>query len=407
MTSLRPILAIAFVAMALTARPAAAVDPQSFEIVERGRDLATIADCAACHTKPGAKPFAGGVALQTPFGTLLGSNITPDREAGIGAWTDDEFVAALHEGRGRGGVRLFPAMPYPAYTKMTRQDALAIRAYLNTIDPVAEKVEANQLPFPLSIRFNMAVWNAVNFTPGRLEGDPSKSAEWNHGRYIVDALGHCGTCHTAKTVLGADKGSAYLEGGVLQGRFAPNITANPRKGIGRWSPEQIVAYLKTGANDFAIASGPMAEEVSHSSSKMKDEDLKAIAIYLKTVGSDQDTPPPALAASDRRMVVGQAIYKDSCAGCHTDAGTGSPRLFARLAGSHAVQSDDPTTLIRVVLSGSQGVYTTSAPTSPAMPSFAWRLDDAQVAAVVTYIRNSWDNAASPIAPDQVATLRKD
>jgi mono/diheme cytochrome c family protein len=390
---------------ALVITRAAAADLKSFETVARGHYLAVVADCAACHTKPGGKPFAGGVALKTPFGTLVGPNITPDREAGIGAWTDDEFVASLHDGRGRGGIRLFPAMPYPAYTKMTREDALAIRAYLQTIDPVPDKVEPDQLPFPLSIRFNMAVWNALNFKSGRLEKDPSKSAEWNRGRYVVDALGHCGTCHTPKTLLGADNNSAYLQGGVLQGWFAPNITADTRKGIGGWSVDEIASYLKTGVNPDAIATGDMTEEIVHSSSNMTDNDIKAIAVYLKSLVPQRESAPVALATSDPRMVAGQAIYKDNCAACHTDTGAGSPGLFARLAGGHTVQSDDPTTLIRVVLSGSQGVATSSAPTSPAMPSFGWRLNDAQVASVLTYIRNAWGNAASAVSADQARAVR--
>jgi mono/diheme cytochrome c family protein/uncharacterized membrane protein YphA (DoxX/SURF4 family) len=395
----------ALVAALLAPCAVRAVDLQSYDLVERGRYLATAADCAACHTKPGGAPFAGGVALETPFGTLVGPNITPDPDAGIGAWTDDEFVAALQEGRGRDGIRLYPAMPYPAYTKMTRDDALAVRAYLRTIEPASDKIEANQLPFPFNIRSDMAVWNALNFRPGRLEPDPSKSAEWNRGRYLVDALGHCGTCHTPKTALGADRDSAYLQGTTLQGWFAPNITADERKGIGRWSIDELVDYLKTGANRDAIASGGMGEEVVHSSSHMTDEDLKAIATYLLTLKpAPQDSPQP-LAASDARMVAGQAIYKDNCAGCHTDAGTGVPRLFPRLAGSHAVQSDDSTTLIRTVLLGSQGAATAAAPTSPAMPSFAWRLNDAQVASVLTYIRNTWGNAAGGVSAFQVGTVK--
>ena len=401
----RSIHAAALLVVLFCMRPASAVDLQSFELVERGRYLAVAADCEGCHTKPGGRPYAGGVALETPFGTLVGPNITPDPRAGIGAWTDDEFVAALHEGRGRGGIRLYPAMPYPAYTKMTSDDALAIRAYLQTVEPVPDKIEPNQLPFPLNIRFSMAVWNGLNFTPGRIEPDPAKSAEWNRGRYLVDALGHCAACHTPKTLLGADKDSAYLQGGPLQGWFAPDITADSRKGIGRWSIEELVNYLKTGANVHAVATAGMGEEIAHSSSKMTDDDLKAIAIYLKSLVPAQETAPPALAASDARMVAGQAIYKDTCAPCHTDGGTGSPRLFPRLVGSHAVQSDDPTTLIRVVLAGSQGVATAGAPTSPAMPSSGWRLNDAQVASVLTFVRNAWGNAASAVSAARVGAVR--
>jgi mono/diheme cytochrome c family protein len=399
-------LRVASVAAALLAAGAVrAVDPQSLDTVERGRYLATAADCVACHTKLGGKPFAGGVALQTPFGTLVSPNITPDPEAGIGTWTDDDFVSALRDGRGRGGMHLYPAMPYPAYTKMTREDALAIRAYLRTIDPAPDKTESNQLPFPFSIRSTLIVWNSINFIPGRLVRDPSKSAQWNRGRYLVDALGHCSACHTPKNIMGADQNSAYLQGGLLQGWYAPNITADARKGIGGWSVEDIVSYLKTAANRDAMASGSMGEEVVHSSSQMTDDDLKAIAVYLLSLKPAAQQSPRALAATDARMRAGQAIYKDNCDGCHTDAGTGADRLFPRLAGSPAVQSDDPTTLIHTVLFGSQAAATPGAPTAPAMPSFAWRLSDAQAAAVVTYIRNAWSNAAAAVSPDQIRTVR--
>ncbi len=207
-------------------------------------------------------------------------------------------------------------------------------------------------------------------------------------------------------ILGADKESVYLQGGLLQGWFAPNITADTPKGIGRWSIEELVNYLKSGANPHAVATAGMGEEIVHSSSMMTDKDLKSIAVYLESLAPAQQASPPALAASDARMVAGQAIYKDNCAACHKDSGTGSPRLFAELAGSHAVQSDDPTTLIRVVLAGSQGAATPGAPTAPAMPSFGWRLDDAQVASVLTYIRNAWTNAASPVSAEQVSAVKK-
>jgi mono/diheme cytochrome c family protein len=386
---------------------AAAVDLQDFALVERGRYLAIAADCGGCHTRPdGGAPFAGGVSLRTPFGTLIAPNITADPDAGIGSWTDDDFVAALHEGRGRGGIRLFPAMPYTSYTKMTREDALAIRAYLRTIEPSSEKYRANQLPFPFNIRANLAVWNALNFKPGRLVPDTAKPPEWNRGRYLVDALGHCGICHTPKTFLGADRNRVYLQGTTLQGWFAPNITADERKGIGRWSVDEIVAYLKNGANRDAIASDGMAEEVVHSSSAMTDDDLKAIAVYLLSLKPATQSNPAPLAAADARMRAGQAIYKDSCAGCHTEAGDGVPQLFPRLAGSHAVQSDEATTLIRTVLFGSHGAATAGAPTQPAMPSFAWRLGDAQVAAVITYIRNAWGNAAAAVSASEVKAIRR-
>jgi mono/diheme cytochrome c family protein len=389
---------------------AASADSQNFERIERGRYLTTLGDCGACHTKPGAEPFAGGLALQTPFGVLVAPNITPDEETGIGKMTDAEFLAALHEGRGQGGKRLYPAMPYPAFTKMSDDDVLAIRAYLATVAPVHNAVNVNQLPFPLNIRLAMVFWNALNFTPGRFQPDPQKSEQWNRGAYIVEAQEHCGTCHTPKTILGGDKNEQWLAGGTLQGWFAPDITNNSRKGIGRWSKDDVIQYLKTGTNNWTLASGPMAEAVTHSTSRLMDDDIAAIATYLKdnTAGAAPSSAP--LAADDKAMRAGAAIYKDNCAACHRDAGTGDAQLFPHLAGSALVQSDDPTTLVRVVVQGTRAASTPNTPTAPAMPAFGWKFNDGQIAAVLTYIRNSWGNAASAVSAadvaDRKATLAK-
>ena len=398
-------LSAAVLVVALTGA-ASAQDSQSFDRIERGRYLAVLGDCTACHTAPDGQPFAGGLALQTPFGTLVAQNITPDRETGIGNWTEDEFVAALHDGRGHNGTRLYPAMPYPAYTKMTDDDVRAIRAYLATVAPVRNKVISNQLPFPLNIRLAMVFWNALNFNPGRYQSNPDKSVEWNRGAYIVEGAAHCGTCHTPKTLFGGDKTATPLAGATLQGWFAPNITTDPHKGIGGWSKDDLVQYLKTGTNSWTLASGPMAEAISHSTSKMTDEDIAAIATYLKDSGSGGSTPKPVpIAADDKVMRVGAAIYKDSCAACHKDTGAGESHLFPRLSGNANVQSDDPTTLVRIVLQGTRAVSTPSMPTGPAMPAFDWRLNDAQVAAVLTYIRNNWGNAAAAIPASTIASQR--
>jgi mono/diheme cytochrome c family protein len=383
-----------------------AQDTQSFDRIERGRYLAVLGDCAGCHTAPGGAPFAGGLALQTPFGTLVAPNITPDPDTGIGNMTNDDFFATFHEGRGHNGKRLYPAMPYPAYTKMTDDDVLAMRAYFATIAPVKNHVVSNQLPFPLNIRLAMAFWNGLNFTSGRYQPNPQKSAAWNRGAYIVEGPAHCGTCHTPKTLLGGDKNNVALTGATLQGWFAPDITNDTRKGIGGWSTDDLVQYLKTGTNKWTLASGPMAEAVSHSTSQMNDEDVLAIATYLKDSGEGvASAKPAAVAASTSAMRAGAAIYKDSCAACHRDSGEGDAHLFPRLAGSALVQSDDPTTLARVVLHGTRAVATAGAPTGPAMPAFDWRLDDAQVAAVLTYIRNNWGNAADAVSATAVANQR--
>jgi mono/diheme cytochrome c family protein len=384
----------------------AAEDSQAFEKIERGRYLAVLGDCISCHTAPGGKPFAGGAALETPFGALIGPNITPDVATGVGAWSEEDFRRAMHEGIGRGGARLYPAMPYPAYTKVTRDDVSAIWAYLRSLDPVRNEVQPNQLKFPFNVRRPAtSTWDLINFQPGVFQPDPAKSNAWNRGAYLVEGLGHCGTCHTPKNITGGDRGSEALQGALLQDWYAPDLTEDPRTGIGSWSIEEIVRYLKTGANSYDIASGPMAEAVSNSTSKMTDADLLAIATYLKDRAPRSGRAVTALAAANPRMVAGQAIYEDRCAACHSHSGAGVPNLFPRLASAPLVQSADPTSLIRVVLIGSRAVATSAAPTAPAMPAFGWNLNDTEVADVLTYVRNTWGNAASAVQPEDVTKLR--
>jgi mono/diheme cytochrome c family protein len=384
----------------------AAADQQAFDQIERGHYLAIVGDCAPCHTVPGGKPYAGGRKIETPFGTLVSSNITPDRETGIRAWTDDEFVNSMHDGTGRNGTRLYPAMPYTYYTRATREDALAIRAYLATLDPVRNEVISNQLPFPFNVRASMAVWNALFFKRGRFEPVAGKSEQWNRGAYLVQGLGHCGACHTAKNILGADKTSRALKGGELQGWYAPNLTNDPRIGLGSWSVDEVAAYLKTGHNNISAASGPMSEVVAASTSQMTDDDLKAMAVYLKDHAPLDVRPHQPISDQDRIMRAGQAVYLDNCAACHDAAGTGIAKLFSALKESPSVLADDPISVIRVVLQGAQSVATESAPTGSSMPAHGWKLPDEQVAAVVTYIRNSWGNAASAVSASDVASARR-
>lgn len=376
-----------------------------FDRIAAGRYQAVLADCAACHTAPGGRPFAGGAPLETPFGKLVPPNITPDRETGIGDWNYVEFRRALKEGIGKGGKRLYPAMPYPAYTMMNEADIADLWSYLQKIEPVRNQVVANQLPFPFNIRAAMIGWNLLNFRARDFEPDPAKSAEWNRGAYLVNGPAHCGTCHTPKSLTGADKNEQFLQGGNLQSWVAPNITSDPHKGIGSWSGEDIATYLKTGANRFDIASGPMAEVVINSTQHWSEADLKAVASYLKDIKGDGTTPPQPLAASDPVMVAGKAIFVDRCAACHVSSGAGAPLLFPTLAKAPVVNGDDPTSLIRVVLQGSQAATTPARPTTPAMPSFAWNLGDAEVANVLNYVRNSWGNAATPVTASEVKDMR--
>jgi mono/diheme cytochrome c family protein len=384
---------------------AAEPDPQAFGLIQKGRYIATVADCFACHTVPGVgKPFAGGRAIETPFGAITTPNITPDLDTGIGAWSDEQFDEAVRKGVRPDGSRLYPAMPYPAYTKMSRDDVLAIRAYLNTAEPVRLAVKANTLPFPFNIREAMLAWDALYFTQGEFQPDGSKSAAWNRGAYLAQGPGHCTTCHTPKSFLGGDKTAHNLRGFNLQGWFAPDITGDTNEGLGQWSEADISEYLKTGHNRMTAATGPMAEEVTNATSQYDDDDLKAIAVYLKSLPQRQDKPAPAQ-ADIPMMTAGAAIYRDQCSACHGIDGRGVPMLFPSLAQSSLAHASDPTSAIRLVLRGARSVATQAEPTGPGMPSYGWQLNDQQVAAVLTYIRNSWQTAAPAVSADMVGKAR--
>jgi mono/diheme cytochrome c family protein len=381
-------------------------DPQEFTEIERGRYLAITSDCVSCHTVPGGKPFAGGRPIETPFGNIVAPNITPDLDTGTGAWSDEAFDAAVRGGVRPNRARLYPAMPYNAYAKMSRDDVRAIRAYLNTVDAVRNAVIANTLPFPFNIRATMRIWDALYFKQGEFKPDPSKSAEWNRGAFLVDGPAHCGACHTPKTFLGGDRTDLYLQGSYLQGWSAPDITDDKRTGLGNWSVADIASYLKTGHNGITAATGPMAEAVSLSTSHMTDDDTKAIAIYLKSLpGKASDATP--LAADSATMSAGSAIYRDQCSACHGIEGKGVAKLFPAVASSSMVRSGDPTTAIRIVLRGARSVGTRAEQTAPRMPSYGWQLDDGEVAAVLNYIRNSWGGAAPAIESKDVSRVRSD
>jgi mono/diheme cytochrome c family protein len=383
----------------------AAADPDNYIDIARGKALATVGDCVACHTAAGGQPFAGGLALQTPFGTIMTPNITPDNATGIGNWSRDDFARAMHEGRRVGGTYLYPAFPYPYYSRVTRGDLDAIYAYLRTLPPANNQVNRNTLPFPFNIRLSMIGWNMLFFTPGEFKPDPKRSGEFNRGAYLVEGLGHCGACHTPFNAFGASQDDKYLQGNQIDNWTAPNITNDMQAGLGKWSVEDIVQYLKTGQTRFSLANGPMKDVIENSTSKMGDADLKAIAVYLKERGAAGPPAPAPLAASDARMQMGEAIFVDTCAACHMRSGAGVEHLFPKLAGNVITTQDDPASLIRIVIAGGRAASTDTTLTAPAMPSLGYRLGDDQIAAVVTYVRNSWGNAATPVSAETVKAER--
>ncbi|MBV8497174.1 MAG: cytochrome c [Gammaproteobacteria bacterium] len=383
----------------------AVVAPGERTEADWGRYVAVAADCAACHADPGGSgALSGGRPIPTPFGTVLASNITPDRATGIGAWSDAQFDTAVRLGRAPGGKWLYPAMPYPYYSHMKAADVLALRAYLRTLAPVRHEVQENQLPFPFDIRAGMRLWDAMYFTPGTLQADPRKSADWNRGAYLVEGPGHCPACHTPKSRFGGDSRQEPLEGYALRGWFAPDIAGGAQRGLGDWSADDVVAYLQTGHNRFAGATGPMAEEVAWSTSRLSADDLRSIAVFLKDE-PDRAVAARAVDAHDPAMVTGSAVYGDLCSACHAPDGTGVPFLIPDLAHSSSVAAPDPSSVLRVLVHGAQSVATAREPTGPAMPAFGRELTDRDIAAVATYIRNSWGHAAPPVTAAAVHEVR--
>jgi mono/diheme cytochrome c family protein len=379
----------------------------TFTTLERGRYLVDAGDCAACHSAEGGRPFAGGRAIPTPFGTIYSTNITPDKETGIGNWTGEEFYKAMHEGIGPGGKRYYPAFPYPWYTALSADDVRAIKAYLDVIPAVRQKDQPPDLPWPLSIRKSMAIWNALYFREATYRNDPAKSAAWNRGAYLVEGLGHCGACHTPKNVLGAPKHDEHLAGGFGEHWYAMSLTGDVRDGIGAWSRNEIIEYLKTGSIDKAAAAGPMAEVVQNSTQHLSQGDLEAIAVYLKDMPGSKTATAGSGEVDKAAMAHGKALYFDNCTGCHLEDGAGIAQVFPPLKASAAVQAKDPATVLQAMIDGAAVVATTDKPTGLTMPAFGWKLSDTELADLATYIRNAWGNRASTVSSTEVAKVRKE
>ena len=373
------------------------------EQVERGKYVAAMGDCAACHTVPGKPEFAGGYALQTPFGVIKASNITQDTETGIGAWTLDQFDKAVRHGVGTHGY-LYPAMPYTAYAKMTNQDVSDLWAYMKTITPVKQKVVENELPFPYNQRLILAGWNLLFFRDEPFKTTAGVPPQVARGDYLVNGPGHCASCHTGKNFLGGDS-AATLQGGTLQGWHAPDLTPNPHTGLGKWTTDDIISYLKTGTSRQSVASGPMQEAVENSTQHLTDRDLAAIAAYLQQLPTSDHSKAQSIAATDPQMISGKIVMESQCNACHRSDGTGVRNMIPALKDNPQVNASDISSLMRAVLMGMEGPDTAGNPTGAGMPRFDWKMDDEDVAAVLTYIRNSWGNSGPPVASSDVKKAR--
>ena len=371
---------------ALAGGAAQAADPGP---IAHGKYLATAGDCEACHTAPGGKPFAGGLYMNTPFGPISTPNITPDNETGIGKITDDQFYRVFHEGIGMEGEHLYPVMPFPWYTKVTREDTLAIKAYLFSLAPEHAPRKPLKISFPFNIRAALVGWDLLFLKDQTFKPDPNASAEVNRGAYLVQGLEHCGECHNANKLVGDSGFAAGLRGGPIDQWYAPNITSDKDQGIGKFSNEQLFTYLKTGTEkDMGVVVGPMAQTMHESLGKLTDSDLHDIVLYLKSTPAKQGFKDRHPAPGQEQVAANAQSYLNYCASCHGQKGEGLDGAVPKLAGNGVVVAQGPETMIRVVVGGinAPGSYS-------AMPAIGARMSDQEVADAVNYVRSAWGNAA--------------
>lgn len=405
---------------------AVAPDGTSAELVTKGAYLAQAGDCVACHSVPGGAPFAGGLPLASPIGTIFSTNITPDRATGIGAYTLDDFDRAVRHGIRPDGASLYPAMPYPSYARMTDDDVRALYAFfMHGVPAAPAQAHGGGIAWPLSMRWPLALWRkAFAPSPDSVARDPQRypSEPVARGAYLVQGLGHCGACHTPRALTMQEKaldesGADYLAGGpLIDGWVAVNLRGDAADGLGASSVGDIVATLRSARNTSRSVVGAMNGVIGHSTQYLSDDDLGAIAVYLKSLGPSPHPSGSSFAADPATAKAlwqgvnpsrGAELYVDNCAGCHRTDGQGYARIFPRIAGNSTVLAGDPSTVIRLILDGSRLPATRGAPSELAMPGFGWRLSDDEVAQLATFVRQSWGNHATAAQAAQVRTIRAD
>ncbi|SFM04567.1 Cytochrome c, mono-and diheme variants [Nitrosomonas nitrosa] len=388
----------------------AATESTAVRQLARGEYLARVGNCLGCHTTKGGQPFAGGLRLTTSFGTFVTPNITPDDETGIGRWSQEDFWRAMHEGKSRDGRLLYPAFPYTDYTKVTREDADLIFAYLRSIPAVSQSNPPHEIRFPYNYRPLLYVWRALFFKQGIYEPDSTKSEEWNRGAYLVQGLGHCNACHTARNVLGASQDEHASEGQIMDSNwYAPSLTTRQEAGSMDWSIEEIVELLTVGVTQRAMMSGPMGTVVRQSLQYLTPEDARAMAVYLKSL-PESDAPPevryPEMPEGVRKYLAqGEKLYEKHCQDCHGASGQGAPGIYPALTGNRSVTMAIPTNVIRIVLNGGYPPTTAANPQPYGMPPFQQIIRDEEVAQLVSFIRNAWGNRGSLVTPVDVGQSR--
>lgn len=388
--------------------------------IARGEYLARLGDCAACHTTDPARPFAGGLKMGTPIGAIYSTNITPDAHTGIGTYTLENFSRAVRGGVAANGHRLYPAMPYPSFARISDQDIADLYLYFRQgVHPVEQANRAAEIPWPLNMRWPLQAWDSLFADSGPYQDDPRRSPEWNRGAYLVQGLGHCGSCHSPRGLAFQEQAvdqrdPRYLSGGTLEGWHAPDLTGATPASLQNWSESELMTFLRTGHTERTAAFGAMAAAVQDSTQYFDEKDLRAVAVYLKSLGEghsaamllhDDGSTYQAL-ASGQAASEGAALYLDNCAACHRSDGAGYRNTFPQLKGNSAVLGDDPSSLISIILEGSRMAVTEAAPSGLRMPDFGWRLDDRQVAALATFLRQAWGHEAPTVSARQVAALRR-
>ncbi len=399
-----------------TATETAQTPQASAAQIEQGRYLALAGNCMACHTTRGGTPFAGGRRIDTPFGGVYSSNLTPDPATGLGHWTAQDFWQAMHLGRSRDSRLLAPAVPYNHTSVITRQDSDAIFAWLNTQAPVVQAQPAHTLVWPVGTQLALAVWRSLFFEPSPFQVDKSQTTEWNRGAYLVQGLGHCAACHSPRNALGASGLVSDLSGGLMPvvNWYAPNLTRDAESGMASTPLPEIVRLLSTGASDTAQTSGPMGEVVQHSLQHLNADDLQAMAVYLQSRAQSTPQPAPAVTQPARISLqvatLGAKVYERQCLQCHGEQGEGVKTAagevaYPALANNRAVRLKDPTNLVQLVLYGGYGPATAGHPRPFGMPPAVLELDDRDIAAVLTHLRTQWGNEASEVTPLQVNRIR--
>ena len=385
----------------------------------RGEYVARAADCVACHSVPGGRAFAGGLKMGTPVGTITATNITPDVETGIGTYTLQDFDRAVRSGVARDGHRLYPAMPYPSYAKMTDDDVRALYDYfMRTVPPVHQPNQPSTIPVLLSPRWPLAIWNTLFTGSLGFTADPQHDAQWNRGAYLVEGPGHCGACHTPRGMAMQEKAldsqsPNFLSGANLDDWYAPSLRQDVSTGLGRWSQSDIVQFLKTGHNQSGSAFGSMRDVIANSTPYLSDDDLTSIAAYLKSLPASgqqvayaYDPSTAAALLSGNADAVGAGLYSGTCQSCHRETGASAPPFVPALAGNPVVVDKDPASLINIVLNGSAPLMVKGRPDAYRMPQLRQQLNDQQIADIVTFIRSGWGNHAAAVSAKEVAELRK-